>query len=453
VTRSSAPPVLATQHRRHLSLALALLAGAAIARATRGALFSGSLPDLQLFAVLGAVALAGFSAFETLTRLRQREALRSLPIDGRGPALAALLSNVPVAAAAGMGVTLAHEAPLAAASVASGALIGVTASLAFVGAAMHLAGGAVTPRSFVGGRLELAQPAQRRMVFELGAGAALVAAVAAGLFGWLAVRDLYRPELRGPAGQMLPSFWLATALSIAIGPLGAASAWLSWRERYHRVLARAFDLDRLFEDLGDQVVRSRRFVSTGDNALADANPLAEAARRQWSRLSVDSPVGALFVGLAAVGLARMASIEAPLAEVLIALGLGLAREPWCHPHMRDAIAWSTDNAGTGATESVVAALARSSVAARSLAWLPPLALALLTDIASSPGVALAAAVSVGSELFASRARVRGNRTTRRLGAAAAALTAVVPWAAAVGIPFVAARHALAHPPEPARGVA
>lgn len=384
----------AAPERTGLGLLLLLPALAFVARGLGVSLPQDDTgPDLELYAALFAVALLLFPAFDRLVRLPLLEPLRAFPFSGWMVARGAVVLVMGGALGSAVGVALLRGDLAPATTLGGAVLIGLVVAASALGMLLSLLVAVTDSKSGLGRSLDLDARKPSRVLVEQAPGIAITAALVGGLLAWLAVRDIETGFVRDGAFSLSRAAQLVGVLALAAGPLQLVNGLRGWQREAHRILARCYDFDRMFEDLALQ--QQAREVEVQAPALDSADPLADALERSWLRTPALRLVGALALGAAAAAFAAARGLPLVAAAGLSAMLLvgALPSTDWRFAATR---AWLT---GHGVNTAALARIERRTELQRATAWLPLLALAAAQQTALLP-IAAAALVHLGSGLFA-----------------------------------------------------
>ena len=352
--------------------------------------------DLELYAALFTVALLLFPAFDRLIRLPQLEPLRALPFTGWMVARGSLAMVTGGALGASLTVAMLRaDLPLVA-TLPGAATIGLVVSTGAMAMLLALLVAVTDSGSGLGRSLDLDARKPSRVLIEQAPGIAIVMGLIAGLLAWLAVRDAENQFLRdGELTSLSRAATLVGCLALAAGPLHLLSALRGWQREAHRVLARCYDFDRMFDDLA--IRQQAREEEVAVPPLDQAAPLDDALRRSWLRTPALRLVGALLFGCAAAafGAARGVPLVAAIGlSAMLSVG-ALPQTDWRFAETR---AWLT---GHGESLRTLRTLSREAELQRAAGWIPMLLLGALTPGALLP-IAAAAAVHLAVGLVAAQ---------------------------------------------------
>lgn len=354
-------------------------------------------PDMELFAALFAVALLLFPAFDRLVRLPRLEPLRAFPFSGWMVARGSLLLVMGGAVGAAVAVAL-LRADLPPSVTLGGALfIGLVVPAAALGVLLLLLVAVTDSGSGLGRSLDLDARKPSRTLVEQAPGIAITAALIGGLLAWLAVRDLETRFLQdGAFSSPSRAAQLVGGLALFAGPLQLLNGLRGWQREVHRILARCYDFDRMFDDLAMR--QQAREAEVEVPPLDSADPLTDALTRSWLRTPALRLGGSLALGAAAAAFAAARGVPLVAAAGLSAMLLvgALPTSDWRFAGTR---AWLTAH---GVATASLALLERRAELQRAAGWLPLLLLAAVEGRALLPTLA-AALVHVGVGLLATRA--------------------------------------------------
>lgn len=352
--------------------------------------------DLELYAALFTVALLLFPAFDRLVRLPQLEPLRALPFTGWMVARGSLAMVTGGALGASLTVAMLRADLPIAATLPGAATIGLVVSTGAMAMLLALLVAVTDSRSGLGRSLDLDAHKPSRVLVEQAPGIAIVMGLIAGLLAWLAVRDAERQFLRdGELTSLSRAATLVGCLALAAGPLHLLSALRGWQREAHRVLARCYDFDRMFDDLA--IRQQAREEDVAVPPLDQTAPLDDALRRSWLRTPALRLVGALLFGcaVAAFGAARGVPLVAAVAlSAMLSVG-ALPQTDWRFATTRG---WLLAH---GEPLRTLRTLSREAEFQRAAAWTPMLLLGAVTPSALLP-IAAAATVHLAVGLIAAQ---------------------------------------------------
>lgn len=351
-------------------------------------------PDLELYAALFVVALLLFPAFDRLVRLPQLEPLRALPFTGWMVARGSLGMVGGGAVGAAVAVALLRGSIPLHVSLAGAGFIGLVVGCAAFAMLVALLVAVTDNGSGLGRSLDLNARKPSRVLVEQAPGIAITVGLIGGLLAWLAVRDAETQYLlAGELTSLSRAAQLVGGLALLAGPLHLLLALRGWQREAHRVLARCYDFDRMFDDLA--IRQQAREEDVAVPPLSLASPLEDALRRSWLRTPALRLVGALLFGAAAAafGAARGVPLVAAVAlSAMLSVG-ALPQTDWRFAETR---AWLT---GHGETLHGLRHLSREAELQRAAGWLPMLLLGAMQP-ASLLSIAAAAAVHLAVGLIA-----------------------------------------------------
>ena len=352
--------------------------------------------DLELYAALFAVALLLFPAFDRLVRLPQLEPLRALPFTGWMVARGSLAMVTGGALGASLTVALLRADLPVTVTLAGAAVIGLAVPTAAMAMLLALLVAVTDSDSGLGRSLDLDARKPSRVLIEQAPGIAIVMGLIAGLLAWLAVRDAETQFLRdGELTSLSRAATLVGCLALAAGPLHLLSALRGWQREAHRVLARCYDFDRMFDDLA--IRQQAREEAVEVPPLDQTAPLDDALRRSWLRTPALRLVGAILLGAAAAGFAAARGVPLVAAVALSAmLSVGaLPQTDWRFAATRG---WLSAH---GEPLRALRTLSREAELQRAAGWIPMLLLGAFTQGTLLP-IAAAAVVHLAVGLLAAQ---------------------------------------------------
>jgi hypothetical protein len=281
-------------------------------------------------------------------------------------------------------------------TLAGAAVIGLAVPTAAMAMLLALLVAVTDSDSGLGRSLDLDARKPSRVLIEQAPGIAIVMGLIAGLLAWLAVRDAETQFLRdGELTSLSRAATLVGCLALAAGPLHLLSALRGWQREAHRVLARCYDFDRMFDDLA--IRQQAREEAVEVPPLDQTAPLDDALRRSWLRTPALRLVGAILLGAAAAGFAAARGVPLVAAVALSAmLSVGaLPQTDWRFAATRG---WLSAH---GEPLRALRTLSREAELQRAAGWIPMLLLGAFTQGTLLP-IAAAAVVHLAVGLLAAQ---------------------------------------------------